>query len=315
MRLFAVLSIFMLWALLSRSYYFCYVRGDCHHIPLFDSDSSHLARRTQDLELRAGDSLILSQVQQFYFDFASTTPILTENNQEYLAQAAKYWAEFPDQGQIHITGYYLEKEAQSLGDRHQDLGIDRAKSIAALLQTQYQIPSAKIFTKSESLNKDTLRQPIKIEIIGTRFALVERDSQFLTQIQNSFEQVTYSDLSANFDSGSKTFKPGPDFKIYVDSLRLYFERNPQDALRITGHTDSKGDAKYNQTLGLQRAEAVRDYLKNQGIRVRIELKSLGKTQLLAVDTLADGSFDQERMARNRRVELEILKSTRTRNPR
>jgi outer membrane protein OmpA-like peptidoglycan-associated protein len=34
---------------------------------------------------------------------------------------------------------------------------------------------------------------------------------------------------------------------------------------IEGHTDAKGSAEYNQRLSQQRAEAVRDYLKAQGV--------------------------------------------------
>lgn len=73
-------------------------------------------------------------------------------------------------------------------------------------------------------------------------------------------------------------------------------------LRIEGHTDNVGSAKYNQDLSQRRAAAVRDYLVDTG-KVdagRLEVAGYGFDK-----PIADNSTDEGR-AKNRRVEFNIL---------
>ena len=76
-------------------------------------------------------------------------------------------------------------------------------------------------------------------------------------------------------------------------------RQYQDlGLRIEGHTDNTGDDASNKTLSQSRAEAVRDYLVEQGIDAsRLEAVGLGEEQ-----PVADNNTEEGR-AQNRRVEL------------
>jgi outer membrane protein OmpA-like peptidoglycan-associated protein len=67
---------------------------------------------------------------------------------------------------------------------------------------------------------------------------------------------------------------------------------------IEGHTDSTGNAAYNQTLSLRRASAVADYLTSHGIsRDRVHSQGFGASQPIADNTTAEGR------AQNRRVVL------------
>ncbi len=78
--------------------------------------------------------------------------------------------------------------------------------------------------------------------------------------------------------------------------------NPDVRVRIDGHTDSDGPAAYNQDLSERRAEAVRDYLVEQGglDASRFEVKGFGESQ----PAVPNDSQAQKR--RNRRVELTLL---------
>lgn len=69
-----------------------------------------------------------------------------------------------------------------------------------------------------------------------------------------------------FDTGQHVLKPGAhgDLDRLADFLREYDERD----VRIMGHTDSTGDAGFNQELSQRRAEAVKQYLVAQGIEPR-----------------------------------------------
>lgn len=65
---------------------------------------------------------------------------------------------------------------------------------------------------------------------------------------------------------------------------------------VEGHTDAKGKADYNQKLSQQRAQAVRDFLKNQGVAEdRLMAAGKGATEL--------ANRDQPFAAENRRVRI------------
>ena len=69
-------------------------------------------------------------------------------------------------------------------------------------------------------------------------------------------------------------------------------------LEVEGHTDAVGSDDYNQKLSENRAQAVRDYLVQQGIPDNsIVSRGLGKTQPVATNDTPDGR------QQNRRVEL------------
>lgn len=73
-------------------------------------------------------------------------------------------------------------------------------------------------------------------------------------------------------------------------------------VEIEGHTDNVGDAKYNETLGLLRAEAVKRYLyeKHQVPLHKINVISYGEEKPLAPNNTREGR------AQNRRVVIKVL---------
>ncbi|MEO8680460.1 MAG: OmpA family protein [Vicinamibacterales bacterium] len=73
-------------------------------------------------------------------------------------------------------------------------------------------------------------------------------------------------------------------------------------VEIEGHTDNVGDAKYNETLGLARAEAVKRYLyeHHQVPLHKINVISYGEEKPVAPNTTKDGR------AQNRRVVIKVL---------
>ena len=73
-------------------------------------------------------------------------------------------------------------------------------------------------------------------------------------------------------------------------------------VEIEGHTDNVGDAKYNESLGLMRAEAVKRYLyeKHQVPLHKINVISYGEEKPIAPNKTRDGR------AQNRRVVIKVL---------
>lgn len=73
---------------------------------------------------------------------------------------------------------------------------------------------------------------------------------------------------------------------------------PSLRLTIEGHTDNTGNAEINQTLSEQRANAVRDYLVNQGLAAgSVSALGLGMNNPVADNGTAEGR------QKNRRVEI------------
>jgi len=102
-----------------------------------------------------------------------------------------------------------------------------------------------------------------------------------------------------FATDSFTVRPGlgRDMSALTQSLQRY----PNSTIQIVGHTDSDGDAAYNQQLSERRANAVADVLLNQGVPFnRIQTFGRGESQPIA------SNFTPEGKAQNRRVEIVIL---------
>jgi outer membrane protein OmpA-like peptidoglycan-associated protein len=88
---------------------------------------------------------------------------------------------------------------------------------------------------------------------------------------------------------------------YLDDLVEALKDNAHLRIKLTGHTDNIGSAKFNQRLSLYRANSIKEYLTGKGIsseRIATEGKGMG-------EPLNENKTEEE-MARNRRVELVIL---------
>lgn len=73
-----------------------------------------------------------------------------------------------------------------------------------------------------------------------------------------------------------------------------------ESIGVTGHTDNRGDAGFNQRLSEQRAATVKAYLVDKGVDGnKISTRGMGASQPAATNTTAEGR------AQNRRVELDI----------
>lgn len=94
----------------------------------------------------------------------------------------------------------------------------------------------------------------------------------------------------------------PRSYIELNKLLDIMRRNPEMVIEIRGHTDSRGEDRYNQYLSRKRAEAVVEFLLANGISAeRTRYKGFGDTLPVATNETAAG------MQLNRRVEFLIIK--------
>jgi outer membrane protein OmpA-like peptidoglycan-associated protein len=83
----------------------------------------------------------------------------------------------------------------------------------------------------------------------------------------------------------------------LDRVAEYMTHRPSVRIRVGGHTDNVGNARRNQRLSEQRAQAVRDYLVSKGIDPsRIEAVGYGDQNPVASNDTEEGR------AENRRIE-------------
>lgn len=100
----------------------------------------------------------------------------------------------------------------------------------------------------------------------------------------------------NFETGSSKLTKAslPTLDLVVKLLQEFKEV----ALEIQGHTDSKGRYTYNLNLSQRRADAVMDYMLEQGLGVwRLKAKGYGPDMPVADNGTKEGR------SKNRRVEL------------
>ncbi len=101
-----------------------------------------------------------------------------------------------------------------------------------------------------------------------------------------------------FDTAKWTIKP-VSYPL-LNEVAQVLKDHPTIKIRIEGHTDSRGRDAYNLRLSQKRAEAVRDYLIQQGIDPsRLEAVGFGETRPIASNATAVGR------EANRRVEFVI----------
>lgn len=135
--------------------------------------------------------------------------------------------------------------------------------------------------------------------------------EYLRRQQQDFQRIPGFNVNR---SGERLIVTMPNTILFdYDSYELRYEsrrdldqvadilvRYPETTIIVAGHTDSIGDAGYNQRLSEYRAQSVANYLISRGVQpYRISAVGYGETTPVASNASEAGR------QRNRRVELDI----------
>ena len=71
------------------------------------------------------------------------------------------------------------------------------------------------------------------------------------------------------------------------------------AVKVIGHTSKSGESEFNQTVSQQRAQSVADYLRDRGVKLKIEAVGKGAQQPLPNINAED--------KRNQRTEIRLVR--------
>ena len=105
----------------------------------------------------------------------------------------------------------------------------------------------------------------------------------------------------NFELNSARLTPSS--REVLDAVAADLKKYPRLRIELQGHTDSTGSDSYNLDLSQRRAEAVRDYLIEQGVSPQqLTAKGYGETEPIADNSTAAGR------AANRRVVMRVLEN-------
>lgn len=141
--------------------------------------------------------------------------------------------------------------------------------------------------------KDPVVQPGGISGTGVDIKVGDRPSDGVTLGDGGHGDFT----AVYFDYDSSTIKPSEFSKIETIASAL---KGNSKKLIVEGHTDERGTAEYNRTLGERRAQSARAALVQLGVAgSRLTTVSFGK------DRPVDESHGDTAWSRNRRCEFVI----------
>lgn len=139
---------------------------------------------------------------------------------------------------------------------------------------------------------DKQEQEFRDELSGSGVQVIREGDNIRLQLPGN---ITFATDSASI---SQNFYP------VLDDVANVLKKYEKTTMMVEGHTDSTGDAAYNQQLSLNRAMAVRNYLVGNSIdQRRLTTYGYGENQPIADNNTASGR------EQNRRVELKIIPNT------
>ncbi len=290
--------IFLLWAVLCRYWYVCEIKHHCEPSPA-PVEMVDQSTRAMDLGLYQGNDLVIGGFEQLAFIGDAVTPDLTASNDLFLDSLASWMKLNPDLG-LTLTGSYRLSEEGKTSGFFENLGLARAASIRQLLVDRG-IEEGRIGLDYLQLNNDDLSQPIRFSVRSQVLAAEKQDGKQVAAAPagDAFTFTNMNFSGANFDPNSDVFRPNVTFEAYADSLKTYFSLHPDKSLTITGHTDARSSETYNLELGRRRAQSVRKYLEQRGVKAKFKIASAGEREPVAENDTEAGR------AKNRRVNLSI----------
>ena len=151
---------------------------------------------------------------------------------------------------------------------------------------------------SYNVDVDTLSffSEITIDTTGYNYQAMKEDMQI--------KDPVYDVITVNFDLNEHILRPAAKTTIQENVIEA-LKNDSRLYVTIKGYTDALGDADYNLALSKKRAEAVKDYLTNNGIgENRIRTFSYGASQLLE-ENINWKDMDETELRKYRKVEIVI----------
>ena len=197
---------------------------------------------------------------------------------------------------IKITGSYSEVEQNN--SLLKNLGLARAQSIKNIFM-EMGLDQSQISTEALKTDKIVVEDGVSSGVIGLKVypieELSEEDKLHLAHIE---KQLRAENMLVYFESAKNELALDDELKLYFSELNLFMHHHAHHSITLVGHTDELGSEKYNDKLGLERAEFVKNALVGAGINEdQIKTISKGEHELVTPDET------EEDRVKERRVEI------------
>src|SRR5579864_1646401 len=226
-----------------------------------------------------------------------------KQDKKSIEAAAREAAQIAEEARVMAVKQKAEDEAQAQAAAEKKAADDRAARARADADAQAKARADADAARAQAEMAKAEAQKAAQEAARQKQEAEQAKAEALAQQLNTVlaTRDTARGLIANmsdvlFKSGSFELLAGARERLAkVSGIVLAY---PSLHLSVEGHTDSVGTDDYNQQLSEKRADAVRDYLVQQGISSdAISASGFGKTAPVASNDTADGR------KQNRRVEL------------
>jgi len=217
------------------------------------------------------------RIGPFAFNRGSADIIITKKWKSYKDSIVGL---LTNEKKVQIVGLQFEGESSN-----KELAKQRAFAISSALG----LPEESLQLYSSNESKPSYKSDCKIP--GARVKLVTVTEKIKEIKDRTLIYFPYNSTNKLNDKEVET---------YLDALASKVLKTKQQ-IRLTGHTDAKGETDYNLELGQSRAEVIKNYLISKNVPAdKIITLSKGETE-----PIADNESTQGR-AQNRRTELEII---------
>jgi outer membrane protein OmpA-like peptidoglycan-associated protein len=197
-----------------------------------------------------------------------------------------------------ITMQAAQREQQTLGQMHDAETVQVQATSAQLGRANMQIALQGQALQNQNQQLQTERE--RASAAEKRAAQAAADlAAFASVKQEPRGMVITLSGGVLFASNRSDLLPSAQAKLN-DVATALTKQDAESKISVEGHTDSQGDASYNQDLSQRRAQSVRDYLVSRGISSdRVSAHGFGLTRPIADNTSPEGR------ANNRRVEIVV----------
>lgn len=205
------------------------------------------------------------------------------------------------------TKNYVQKSVGDVNDKVTSLSQGLEETQERVRQNEQKI--GEVDQKAAAANTAAGQAQQAANLAGSAASAAAADARKADEHASAVESATrklifetvLSEDQGEFKFGKADLPDGA--KQAIDQMVQQLKADPKAVwVEIEGHTDNVGDAKYNEELGLERAEAVKRYLyeKHQVPLHKMNVISYGEDKPVAPNTTRDGR------AKNRRVVIKVL---------
>lgn len=231
--------------------------------------------------------------------FSIIKPIAANLNSK-IDSLKEYLTQHPEK-ELDITGLYKSNENNT--SAFENLGVARANAVKNYLVNKG-IPSRQLNTLGkldDSLQPEgTIYQGPLTYHFNTANSIEEENAKIKAELELLKKEILSDPLRLRFGTNSSAISLTPLQRAKMSKLTRYLDKAEDGKLVATGHTDNTGNAQSNITLGLSRAETIKNYfVKNGIVSNKIITDSKGPNAPIDDNNTPEGRYN------NRRVEITI----------